>query len=104
MDHIPQGAEHGQAQAGQPAGQGENHRGAAASAGGKSISEITVTEIIAEAGVARASFYRNYATKESVITSLIADVLEDFRAGLPGDGEDFCTPENIRRSFAYFSR
>ena len=72
--------------------------------GEKSISEISVTEIIAEAGVARASFYRNYATKESVITTLIADVLEDFRAGLPGDGEDFCTPENIRRSFAYFSR
>ena len=35
----------------------------------KSISKITVSEIIAEAGVARASFYRNYATKESVITT-----------------------------------
>ena len=41
----------------------------------KSISEISVSEIIREAGVARASFYRNYATKESVITTLISDIL-----------------------------
>ena len=33
--------------------------------GEKSISEISVTEIIAEAGVARASFYRNYARASS---------------------------------------
>ena len=29
----------------------------------KSISDITVTEIISEAGVARASFYRNYCSR-----------------------------------------
>ena len=37
----------------------------------KSISEISITEIIVKAKVARASFYRNYSSKESVITTLI---------------------------------
>lgn len=70
----------------------------------KSISEITVSEIIAGAGVARASFYRNYATKESVITTLISDVLEEFRENLQCDGDNFYTFGNVRMSFEYFSR
>lgn len=70
----------------------------------KSISKITVSEIIAEAGVARASFYRNYATKESVITTLISDILEQFRQDIETDGDDFYTHGNVRRSFEYFSR
>lgn len=70
----------------------------------KSISKITVSEIIAEAGVARASFYRNYATKESVITTLISDILERFRQDIETDGDNFYTYGNIRRSFEYFSR
>ena len=70
----------------------------------KSISEITVSEIIAEAGVARASFYRNYATKESVIITLISDILEQFRQDIEADSDDFYTYRNVRRSFEYFSQ
>lgn len=70
----------------------------------KSISEISVSEIIANAGVARASFYRNYATKESVLTTLISDALENFRKDIPYDGENFYTYENVRKSFSYFSQ
>ena len=70
----------------------------------KSISDITVTEIISEAGVARASFYRNYSSKESVITTLITDVLEQFRAEVQYDGDNYYTYDNIRRSFEFFSR
>lgn len=70
----------------------------------KSISDITISEIIRSAGVARASFYRNYATKESVITTLIADILDDFRKMLQSDGDNFYTYENIRTSFDFFSR
>lgn len=70
----------------------------------KSISEISISEIIQEAGVARASFYRNYATKESVLTTLIADILEIFRTNIQSDGDDFYTYENIRMSFAYFGQ
>ena len=70
----------------------------------KSISKITVSEIIAEAGVARASFYRNYATKESVIITLISDILEQFRQDIEADGDDFYTYRNVHRSFEYFSQ
>lgn len=72
--------------------------------GEKSISEISVSEIIAKAGVARASFYRNYAAKENVITTLISDVLEQYRATLSNNGEDFYTYENVRTSFEFFGR
>ena len=70
----------------------------------KSISEISVSEIISGAGVARASFYRNYASKEDVITTLIADILENFREDIEYDKNNFYTYENVYRSFAYFSR
>ncbi|MGN0384644.1 MAG: TetR/AcrR family transcriptional regulator [Lachnospiraceae bacterium] len=70
----------------------------------KSISEITVSEIIKRAGVARASFYRNYATKENVITTLISDILEMFRTTITYNGEDFYTYENVQRSFEFFNR
>lgn len=43
----------------------------------KSFSEITVSDIVREAGVARASFYRNFDTKEAVIDGFIRDLNED---------------------------
>lgn len=67
----------------------------------KSISEISVSEIIQTAGVARASFYRNYATKENIVTTLIDDILEQYRSTLR-DSENFYTYENVRRAFEYF--
>ena len=70
----------------------------------KSISEISVSEIISGAGVARASFYRNYASKENVITTLIADILESYRENIQYDGNDFYTYENVHKSFEYFSQ
>lgn len=70
----------------------------------KSISEISISEIISKAGVARASFYRNYASKENVITTLIADILESFRENIQLDGNNFYTYENVYKSFEYFSR
>lgn len=57
----------------------------------KSISEISVSEIIRRAGVARASFYRNYSTKENVIITLIADILEQYRETLSDCGEYYYT-------------
>lgn len=69
----------------------------------KSISEISVSEIISGAGVARASFYRNYSSKENVITTLIADVLNTFRENIQSDGDNFYTYENLHKSFEYFS-
>lgn len=68
----------------------------------KSLAEITVTELVRGAGVARASFYRNYCSKEDVLVTLIRDVLDDFRSKLPPDQESFYTYENVLLSFRYF--
>lgn len=40
----------------------------------KAFSEITVTQIIQQAGVARATYYRNFQTKEEILTEFIIQV------------------------------
>ena len=57
----------------------------------KSLSEITITELVEGAGVARASFYRNYCSKEDVLVKLIRDVLDDFHHRIPPGQESFYT-------------
>ena len=68
----------------------------------KSLSEITVTELVAGAGVARASFYRNYCSKEDVLVTLIRDVLEEFRARMTSGPNGVYSFENMLLSFRYF--
>ena len=68
----------------------------------KSISEISITEIINKAHVARASFYRNYSSKESVITTLIQDILVDYHEEIKFEDGNFYTYENIYKSFKCF--
>ena len=70
----------------------------------KSFSDITISEIIRTAGVARVSFYRNYDSKEDVLLTLIEDILEEFRSTIDSNETNYYTYENIRRSFAYFKR
>ena len=45
----------------------------------KSFSDITVTELIRKAGVARASYYRNYDSMEDVLITLVEYVLNSFQ-------------------------
>ena len=68
----------------------------------KRLSDIRISEIIERAGVARASFYRNYRTKEDVLVTLIRDVLERFGEEMRLDQGTFYTYENILLSFRYF--
>ena len=68
----------------------------------KRLSEITITELVDAAGVARASFYRNYCSKEDVLVTLIRDVLEDFRSRIAPGQDSFYTYKNILLSFQYF--
>lgn len=44
----------------------------------KPYPEITVTDIITRAGVARASFYRNYASTSDILDSIIDKAVADF--------------------------
>ncbi len=44
----------------------------------KPFSSITISELTAKAGVSRITFYRNYTSKEEVLTSYIHDILYDY--------------------------
>lgn len=68
----------------------------------KSFSDISISELIRAAGVARISFYRNYNSKEDVLVTLIEDVLENFRDTIDSDETDYYIYENIYKSFEYF--
>ena len=69
----------------------------------KPLHEISVTEITKRAQVARVSFYRNYESKEDVLSTLVDDVLELFRSEIdPDAGEGYYCYENVLLSFQYF--
>ncbi|MFV0466862.1 MAG: TetR/AcrR family transcriptional regulator [Lachnospiraceae bacterium] len=44
----------------------------------KNFSEITITQITKVAGVSRMAFYRNYVTKEDIISTYLDDMVSDF--------------------------
>lgn len=70
----------------------------------KSLSDIQVTELVSRAGVARVSFYRNYSSKEDVLTTMIRDILEQFQRDIClGQGGFYCY-ENVLLSFRYFQQ
>lgn len=46
----------------------------------KEFSEITVTDIVTEANVARVSYYRNFETKEAIIEEYVDSVYRDLAA------------------------
>lgn len=70
----------------------------------KSLSEITITELVQGAGVARVSFYRNYESKEDILVTLIRDVLELFRQEMHEGPEGLYAYENVLLSFQYFQK
>ena len=70
----------------------------------KSLSDITVTELVKGAGIARASFYRNYDSKEDVLVTLIRDVLELFRNEMKEDPAGLYSYDNVVLSFSYFQK
>ena len=45
----------------------------------KRFSDITITEIVKKAGVARASFYRNFAYKEDAVSYYIIDTMKLYK-------------------------
>lgn len=70
----------------------------------KSFSEISISELIRRAKVARVSFYRNYESKEDVLITLIDDILEHFRETIDSNEANFYTYQNVRRSFEFFKK
>ncbi len=70
----------------------------------KKLNDITVTEIVSEAGVARTSFYRNYRSKEEVMAMTIRDGIQDFVSTADYDISEVYSRKNVRRCFVYFDR
>ena len=68
----------------------------------KSISDISISELIRRAGVARVSFYRNDESTEAVLVTLIEDVLEQYRDKIDSNENSFYTYQNVSRSFEFF--
>ena len=69
---------------------------------GKPFSDITVSEIVATAGVARASYYRNFASKEEVLIKVTEDIMEIYREKASVFGTDFFCYDSILLIFRYF--
>lgn len=70
----------------------------------KSLADIHITELVSRAGVARASFYRNYCSKEDVLVTLIQDVLDAFGERMDLSQGSFYVYENVLLSFQIFQK
>ncbi len=71
----------------------------------KSFSDITITELIKKAGIARATYYRNYSSKEAVLEEYIDDILHAFNAEYPVKSiSDRFTTQHILCVLDYVSR
>lgn len=66
----------------------------------KSFSEITVTDIVKEANVARASYYRNFQNKEEIIEAAMDSLWDELMGDIKYDGdENIFNQENARIGF-----
>ena len=54
----------------------------------KPFSEITVTDIVKRANVARASYYRNFENKEQIIEAAMDDLRDEIMADIPMGSPD----------------
>lgn len=54
----------------------------------KSFSEITVTDIVKEANVARASYYRNFQNKEEIIEAAMDSLRDELMADIQYDDDE----------------
>ena len=66
----------------------------------KSFSEITVTDIVKEANVARASYYRNFQNKEEIIETAMDSLRDELMADIQyDDDEHIFNQGNARAGF-----
>ncbi len=71
-------------------------------AGHKDWSKLTVTELIQKAGVARASFYRNFKSVEELIDYGIQQMALRYHAEKPFLDEDFHSREVMLYKFRFY--
>lgn len=64
----------------------------------KDYDKITIQELVTKAGVCRASFYRNYLTKDQIIDEYFKDTFEEIYINHPLKKE--CLEDGVREIFA----
>lgn len=67
----------------------------------KALSEMTIKEIVLKAGVARASFYRNFKSKEDVILYFLNTLLLQYKKKYSADLAHIARYDNVLRTFTY---
>lgn len=70
--------------------------------GHKEFSDISVTDIVEEAHVARASYYRNFTSKEDVLVSAGRVIMDDFGKAIEGIDGGCLSYEGVVLTFRYF--
>lgn len=68
----------------------------------KEWSKLTVTELIAAAGVARASFYRNFKTMEALLDYGLQQISIQYHEGSPSPIENFHSKELMQYKFQFY--
>lgn len=68
----------------------------------KDWSKVTVTALVEKAGVARASFYRNFTSVEELIEYGIRRMAEEYHAGKPSQEEGFRNEELVLYKFRFY--
>lgn len=71
-------------------------------AGRKDWSKVTVTELINQSGVARASFYRNFKSVEEIIEYGIQQMTILYYEGMPQPSKDFHSREVMVYKFRFY--
>lgn len=66
------------------------------------LSDISVTDIVEEAGVARASYYRNYASKEDVLMDAGRMIIDDFKQSMEDVAGGCRSYDGMVKAFRYF--
>ncbi|MDE7095306.1 MAG: TetR/AcrR family transcriptional regulator [Anaeroplasmataceae bacterium] len=67
----------------------------------KPIADITILELVKKAGVARASFYRNFKTKEDIICYFLNTLLLQYKEKYAADLAHIARYDNVLRTFRY---
>lgn len=68
----------------------------------KKLSEITVTELIKKANVARSSFYRNYSSVEDILNASIKKLIDEYYATNPIGIIDVTSYEYFHFKFCFY--
>lgn len=68
----------------------------------KEWSKISITELVEASGVARASYYRNFASVEELLDYGLAQITRQYHENSPSPVEDFHDKELMRYKFRFY--